>query len=89
MSRRGFSAMLQRLATFRRGSAAVVVDFGDGAQRLRRVDLAALRDPARFIRDLIARRTAQPVHVHENRDGSYAVAVGNEPNVWPEDERDE
>lgn len=22
---------------------------------------------------------------HKNRDGSYAIAVGSEPNFWPED----
>jgi hypothetical protein len=26
------------------------------------------------------------IHVHRNDDGSIAIAVGNAPSVWPEDE---
>ena len=81
--------MLQRLATSRRGRDAVVVDFGDGVQRLRRPQLATPTNRERSIHDAIAFRSNRPVYVHENRDGSYAIAVGDEPRIWPEDERDE
>ncbi len=28
-----------------------------------------------------------PVFIHKNRDGSYAMATGKEPLVWPEDDK--
>ena len=36
-----------------------------------------------FIHD---RGILTPVFVHRNRDGSFALAIGLEPDVWPEDE---
>lgn len=31
-------------------------------------------------------RDLPDLHVHRNRDGSFAVATGIEPSTWPEDE---
>lgn len=31
-------------------------------------------------------RIKSEFHVHKNRDGSFAYAVGAEPDTWPEDE---
>tara|TARA_Y100000310_G_scaffold344956_1_gene460764 strand:+ start:11802 stop:12065 length:264 start_codon:yes stop_codon:yes gene_type:complete len=28
------------------------------------------------------------IHVHKNRDGSFAFAIGREPKVWSEDEKE-
>lgn len=30
--------------------------------------------------------TTRPVHIHKNRDGTLACAVGTPPEQWPEDE---
>ena len=33
----------------------------------------------------LSKRDLLDVFVHQNRDGSFAVATGAEPDVWPED----
>ena len=86
---------LRRLATFRNPTStlgrevgvAVLFDFGGGPTRIVKVDLEREVNPVRALQTVVAARADQTAYVHRNRDGSYAVAVGTEPRVWPEDER--
>jgi len=51
-----------------------------------RVTTASARTQSLAIQ--LGRALPRPIFIHQNRDGSWAVAEGQEPDIWPEDWRD-
>ena len=41
----------------------------------------------KVVLETAAKEELHDLHVHRNRDGSIAIAVGEAPKVWPEDEK--
>jgi hypothetical protein len=83
---------VRRIATTRKADKgyAVLVETGKAAYRLTADDLLTHDTAAKVETELerqvsAAKDTLPPLFVHKNRDGSLALAVGQEPEVWPED----
>ena len=67
--------------------ALVIVFLGGRTVRLsktRRNTEATAERIESWLRVLLVTRD---IHVHLNRDATFAYAIGKEPRVWPEDER--
>jgi len=39
-----------------------------------------------YTKTLLSNKTTTPVYIHRNRSGTFAIALGEPPAVWPEDE---
>lgn len=84
---------ISRIATTRdaRKSYAILIETGRGRYQLTVADLLTY-DTARKIETELKRQASTTadslpdVYVHVNRDGSLALATGQVPDIWPEDE---
>lgn len=80
---------LMRLAAFKAstGRSAVIVEIDGRKIELSQANAALMSEAA--IKQAIVTTMAQdvPIHIHRNQDGSLAVAYGEEPRFWPEDEK--
>jgi len=79
--------MIKRLATPRKGQNAIEIDTRrlQGVVTNREVDTLKTDELHHIINRQL--KTWLNLHVHKNRDGTIAVAYGNEPDIWPEDEK--
>jgi hypothetical protein len=41
------------------------------------------------IEKVISKEAKPDLFIHKNRDGSWAIATGEDPKIWPEDEKKE
>ena len=74
---------MNRIATFKTGSTAVIIEH-EGLTRA--LSLVVVRANPLAAAAIITAMVKQASFVHVNRDDTIAVAVGQEPGVWPEDE---
>jgi len=70
---------------------AIVIQSRSQTFRLTRSDLLTYDTPDKLVRELRRQIGAEQelsyrTFFHRNRNGSIAVAVGQEPTVWPEDD---
>lgn len=81
--------MIKRLATPRRGDDVIRIDTRRRQARITSDDVSTLRTGE--IHNKINRQLKQwtELHFHTNRDGTIALAYGNEPDLWPEDDTSE
>jgi len=84
---------VRRIATTRKADKgyAILIETGKAAYHLTADDLLMHDTTAKIATELSRQVSAlkdslPPFFVHKNRDGSLALAVGREPEVWPEDE---
>jgi len=85
---------IRRIATARagRGKPALVIQFSSGRPVvISQADLVTYDTPAKLRAEAArqAGRGLAEVYFHFNRDGSVAVATGQAPAVWPEDDLQE
>lgn len=80
---------VSRIATWKRAAQgpAVLVEVDGKEVKVAHADLITYDTAAKIKTELEARagKVLSGLFVHRNRDGSLAVAVGQEPGVWPED----
>jgi hypothetical protein len=83
---------VRRIATTRRTDKgyAVLVETGKGTYALRAADLLTYDSESKVMAELsrqaaLANDALGTIHIHQNRDGSLAIASGREPSIWPED----
>lgn len=85
------SMSLNRQASLKKTNQ-IIVETGSGSYRLNEADILGkteLEIQTRVDVDKItepALAGIRPIWIHKNRDGSWAVAVGDEPLSWPEDQ---
>lgn len=79
---------LRRLAINRKGGTALIIESADRTASYSRLNSFATEEALRTdLRSKFAANLRSELHVHRNRDGTFAVSVGNEPETWPEDEK--
>lgn len=86
---------MNRIATFKSGKnpIAVIIEIGGKALQIPHADLAPFDTPGTIELELYRQASLNNVQpprlfAHINRDGSLALATGNAPNTWPEDEKE-
>lgn len=81
--------MIKLLSTSRLGDTAFKVHTKRKQAAINRGQADSL-DEAQ-LHHLINKQLAQwlDLFIHKNSDGSMAIAFGEEPDIWPEDEKDE
>ena len=81
---------IKRLKTAKatRGSdEVIVIGHTDGREvRLLQSDRATFNTPEKLRNEVSRQLGDNNFHFHINRDGSIAMAYGQEPELWPEDE---
>ena len=81
---------VHRIATIKagKGKPAVLIEFNTGKPvEISHADLTTHDTTAKLLAEAErqSERTLADFYFHINRDGSIAVATGEEPPVWPED----
>lgn len=84
---------MKRVATFKRGAEAIIVELSGRKLEISREDLKETGTAGKITEELNRQAGAIGVviprfFVHVNRDGSIAMATGLRPKVWPEDENE-
>jgi len=74
-----------------KASDAYIVEFGDNTKiDATKTDLTSLPTDKELNTDLTDKLSVvsktDTIFLHKNRNGTIAVATGQEPKVWPEDE---
>ena len=81
--------MIRRLATFTPTTNAtdgLIIELTDDTQVKITQAAIELATEGQLETALRTTLTRDDVHVHKNRDGTIALAIGQEPATWPEDE---
>jgi hypothetical protein len=85
---------LSRIATFKKdkNTAAIVLVCDGEKLEIKQTELSTVDTSLKVESALTTAATAAkvklpPMFIHKNRDGSYAIATGQEPRIWPEDEK--
>lgn len=82
-------ANIRRLATFTPTTNAtdgLIIELTDDTQVKITQAAIELATEGQIETTLRTTLTRDDVHVHKNRDGTVALAIGQEPATWPEDE---
>jgi len=82
-------ANIRRLATFTpeiNATDGLIIELTDDTQVKITQAAIELATEGQLETTLRTTLTRDDVHVHKNRDGTVALAIGQEPATWPEDE---
>ena len=71
-----------------RSLVAFGIEFDEKACEMEKSALSVFDTEDKLQGEVTQQMFPVPVFVHKNRDGTIAIATGEEPDVWPEDEVD-
>lgn len=74
---------LTRVATYKEGNTALAIEYGGQEYAILRVNLPPSEAT---LQGALRTSSGLEIFVHYNADGSVAIAIGAEPDRWPEDE---